>query len=113
MFVVFVNLDVLLCVGDHFYTAAAIARDCDILAKDSLLYLIDSTTTTADDGTVTTKPLIVDLSNDVEVLDMSVAELVELCRISKVESTKMETKFLSNKDLVSQHSSNVSLSSGK
>eukprot|EP01034_Spumella_vulgaris_P043630 gene43630-54201_t len=107
------NIHVNMITGDHFYTAAAIARDCDILAKDSDLYLIEGSTTTDElTGEVTTKPIIVNLTTDARSLDMSIEELIEFCRISKVTSKKIETKFLSNKDIqgeVQAHSSNVSL----
>lgn len=56
--------------GDHFHTAAAISKDCDILSKDVPMLLIDRDPTSE-------LPIIVNPATEKPVTDVTIAQLVE------------------------------------
>ena len=57
--------------GDHFHTAAAISKDCNILEKDVPMILIDRDPTSE-------LPVIVNPANEKQLGDVTIAQLIEL-----------------------------------
>ena len=80
------NVRVNMITGDHFHTAIAISRECNILSKKSSLYVVH-----CDESSAKTKGevQIINVENDMQENEMTLQQLVDLyysCRNGNTES---------------------------